>query len=64
MDYIVNKIPGSIRIDPDAGREERQRKREKPQQKSGSGDCVSISDEAKRRSSLNGEMEPGETPGH
>lgn len=63
MSYIVDRIPGSIRIDPDAGGQERQRKREQPQQKAGQTDSVSISDEAKRRSSLDGDAESEEAPG-
>lgn len=60
MVYIVDRIPGSIRIDPDAGGQERQRKREKQAQKSETTDSVSISDEAKRRSSLGEGAEPGD----
>jgi hypothetical protein len=50
MNYIIGRIPGNVRIDPDAGGQERQRKREKPAQKKDAGDSVSISDEARRRS--------------
>jgi len=49
MSYIVGRIPGDIRVDPDAGGQQRQRKREKPSQKH-DRDSVRISDEAKRRS--------------
>lgn len=48
MSYIVDRISGSLRIDPDAGGQERQRKRDKPAQKSEQADSVSISDEAKK----------------
>jgi len=57
MNYIVDRIPGNVRIDPDAGSQERRRKREKPTQKAGSGDSVSISDEARRRSAQRGDDE-------
>jgi len=63
MSYIVGRIPGNVRIDPDAGGRERQRKREKPAQKTDTGDSVSISDEAKRRSSLDEGTEPEDAPG-
>lgn len=63
MSYIVDRIPGSIRIDPDAGGQERQRKRERQAHKAGQADSVSISDEAKRRSSLEEESEPKDTVG-
>ena len=61
MNYIVDKIPGRVRIDPDAGGQERQRKREKPAQKPDSADSVSISEEAKRRNAR--DTEPEEGPG-
>ena len=50
MSYIVGRIPGELRIDPDAGGQERQRKREKPGHKAGGKDSVSISEEARTRS--------------
>jgi hypothetical protein len=50
MNYSVDRIPGELRIDPDAGGRERQRKRERPQQKAGARDSVSISEEARMRS--------------
>jgi len=50
MSYSVDRIPGRLRIDPDAGGQERQRKREKPPQKQGGRDSVIISDEARNRS--------------
>ena len=50
MSYIVGRIPGEMRIDPDAGGQERQRKRERPVQKQGAKDSVSISKEARTRS--------------
>ena len=50
MSYSVERIPGEVRIDPDAGGQERQRKREKPAQKAGGKDSVSISEEARTRS--------------
>ena len=50
MSYIVGRIPGEMRIDPDAGGQERQRKRERPAQKTGARDSVSISEEARTRS--------------
>lgn len=62
MSYTVDRIPGSIRIDPDAWGQDRQRKREKPAQKSAHGDSVSISEEAKRRSSLGEEAEAEDAP--
>ncbi|BCG48958.1 hypothetical protein GEOBRER4_n3854 [Citrifermentans bremense] len=63
MSYVVDRIPGSIRIDPDAGGQERQRKREKPSRKSEGMDSVSISEEAKRRSSLEEVADSGEKAG-
>ena len=62
MNYIVGRIPGNIRIDPDAGGQEHQRRREKPAQKTETGDSVSISDEARRRSVQETGAEPEETP--
>lgn len=64
MSYTVDRIPGGIRIDPDAGGQERQRKRERPAQKPGQTDSVSISEEAKRRSSLGEGEEPGDGSGN
>lgn len=49
MSYSIGRIPGQVRIDPDAGGQEHQRKREKPAQKAGGRDSVSISDEARNR---------------
>lgn len=48
MDYVVGRIPGNMNIDPDAGGQGHQRKRERPAQKA-EEDSVSISDEARRR---------------
>lgn len=48
MSYIVDRISGGLRIDPDAGGQERQRKRERPAQRSEPTDSVSISEEAKK----------------
>ena len=62
MVYIVDRIPGNVRIDPDAGGQERQRKREKPAHKNDAGDSVSISEEAKRRSSQGEGPEPEDEP--
>jgi hypothetical protein len=50
MSYSVDRIPGEVRIDPDAGGQERRHKREKPAHKAGGRDSVSISDEARTRS--------------
>jgi hypothetical protein len=50
MSYSIDRIPGELRIDPDAGGRERQHKRERPQQKAGARDSVSISEEARTRS--------------
>jgi hypothetical protein len=50
MSYSVGRIPGEVRIDPDAGGEGRQRKREKPARRAGGKDSVSISEEARTRS--------------
>lgn len=55
MNYIVDRIPGNVRIDPDAGGRERRHKREKPARKGEGGDSVSISDEARRRSAQRSE---------
>ncbi|HBG04960.1 MAG: hypothetical protein A2075_14900 [Geobacteraceae bacterium GWC2_58_44] len=60
MNYIVDRIPGNVRIDPDAGGQERQRKREKPAHKNDAGDSVSISDEARRRSAQGDGSDPRE----
>lgn len=52
MDFNVDRIPGQLRIDPDAGGNGYQRRRERQEPKRvGGADSVSISDEAKRRSS-------------
>ena len=48
MDYMVGRIPGNMKIDPDAGGQGHQRKRERTSQKARE-DSVSISDEARRR---------------
>lgn len=50
MSYIVDRIPGQIRIDPDAGGKERRPKRDKPGVKQDGADSVTISEEARRRS--------------
>lgn len=51
MSFSVDRIPGQVRIDPDAGGQERQRQREKSARQKGRGkDSVSISDEARSRS--------------
>jgi hypothetical protein len=57
MSYSVGRIPESMAIDPDAGGQGQQRKRERPAQRTGGADSVSISDEARRRSA---EEPPGE----
>ena len=62
MNYIVGSFPGNVRIDPDAGGQERHRKREKPAQKADTGDSVSISDEARRRSVQETGAEPEDPP--
>lgn len=62
MNYTVGRIPGNVRIDPDAGGEGRQRKREKPAQKNDPGDSISISEEARRRSSEGDGTKPEEPP--
>lgn len=49
MSYSIDRIPSQLRIDPDAGGQERQHKREKPPQKQGGKDSVSISEEARTR---------------
>ncbi|GFO65761.1 hypothetical protein [Geomonas paludis] len=48
MSYSVDRISGGLRIDPDAGGQEHQRRRGKPAQKSEPTDSVSISEEAKK----------------
>ncbi|GFO67286.1 hypothetical protein GMLC_08650 [Geomonas limicola] len=58
MSYSVDRIPGQLRIDPDAGGQERQRKREKPPEKKGGRDSVSISDEARQRSASEKDADP------
>jgi hypothetical protein len=60
MDYSVDRIPGNVRIDPDAGGQERQGKRGKPSRKSETEDSVSISEEARKRSSQEPRPEPEE----
>jgi hypothetical protein len=57
MSYIVGKIPGELRIDPDAGGRERQRKKERGLHKAEAKDSVSISDEARTRSVLERDAE-------
>ncbi|GFO58569.1 hypothetical protein GMST_08940 [Geomonas silvestris] len=58
MSYSVDRIPGRLRIDPDAGGQERQRKREKPPEKKRGKDSVSISEEARLRSATEQDAEP------
>lgn len=48
MSFNIGGIAGSLRIDPDAAGQDNQRKRERKAQKKGSGDSVSISDEARK----------------
>ncbi|QXE93113.1 hypothetical protein KP001_17990 [Geomonas subterranea] len=48
MGYSVDRISGGLRIDPDAGGQEHQRRRGKPAHKPEPADSVSISDEAKK----------------
>jgi len=60
VNYIIDRIPGNVRIDPDAGGQERQRKRERPAQKNDPGDSVSISEEARRRSGQRDGQDPEE----
>jgi len=60
MSYIVDRIPGEVRIDPDAGGQERQRKRERPARKAGGKDSVSISEEARTRSVSQQDVEEAE----
>jgi len=62
MSYSVDRIPGEVRIDPDAGGQERQRKREKPAHKAAGKDSVSISEEAKTRSITERDAEEAEQP--
>ena len=50
MSYIVGRVSGEVRVDPDAGGQGRERKREKQTRKAGGRDSVSISDEARTRS--------------
>ena len=52
MNNIVGRIPDGLRVDPDAGGQGRQHKRERPAHKADGRDSVSISDEARRRSVL------------
>ena len=60
MSFSVDRIPGQIRIDPDAGGQEHQRKREKQAKKGGGKDSVSISDEARSRSVTQQDAEEAE----
>ncbi|WP_224983754.1 hypothetical protein [Geomonas agri] len=48
MSYSVDRISGGLRIDPDAGGQEQQRRRGRSTQKSEPTDSVSISEEAKK----------------
>ncbi|MBU5638621.1 hypothetical protein KOM00_17985 [Geomonas sp. Red69] len=48
MSYSVDRISGGLRVDPDAGGQEHQRRRGKSAQKSEPVDSVSISEEAKK----------------
>jgi hypothetical protein len=60
-DYIVGRIPGNIRIDPDAGAHQQQH-REKQPRKNGTGDSVVISEEARKRSAEGAEDGQPEDP--
>lgn len=55
-EYTVDRIPGSVTVDPEAGGEERRKKREPRSKKGATRDSITISDEARRRSA-------GEFPG-
>ena len=59
MSYSVDRISGGLRVDPDAGGQERQRKRDKQPHRAEQTDSVSISDEAKK---LLEKAEDEETP--
>ncbi len=50
MDYVVERIPGKVHIDPEGGKGERRLEKEKPARKGEGRDSVSISEEARRRS--------------
>ncbi|MCM0081077.1 hypothetical protein L4X63_05695 [Geomonas sp. Red32] len=62
-DYAVDRIPGSIFIDPEAGGEEHRRRRDHPAKKPAQADSVSISDEALRRCRQDDEERDGEPAG-
>ena len=55
MSYIVGRISGDVKIDPEAGGHGRQRKQKRSDHKAEGRDRVSISDEARQRSLESGE---------
>jgi hypothetical protein len=61
MSYSVGRIPGNMVIDPEAGGQGQQRKRERPAQRAGGADSVSISEEARRRSAEEPSGETGDS---
>ena len=64
MEYSVGRIPGQLKIDPDAGGQGQQRKRQRPAGKDAvdAGDSVAISAEARRRAHEDDGNEPEEQP--
>lgn len=64
MDYIVDRIPGYLRIDPESGEhgQGRRRKRGRQQHREDEEDCVDISPEARSRSAREGEVSDPEEP--
>lgn len=58
MDYSVNKIPGTLGIDPDKRGSDRERKKGRLVRRVEEHDSISISDEARRRSASTADEQP------
>lgn len=58
MDYSVNKIPGTLSIDPDKRGSEREQKKGRLVRRVEEHDSVTISDEARRRSASAADEQP------
>lgn len=58
MEYSVNKIPGTLSIDPDKRGSDREQKKGRLVRRAEEHDSISISDEARRRSALTADEQP------
>jgi|GEM_PF-1994076 len=58
MDYSVNKIPGTLGIDPDKRGSDREQKKGRLVRRVEEHDSITISDEARRRSASTADEQP------